>query len=140
MPVSLNRLKFIAKQWCDLDSAIRTWESLSEEQRGILNFIALHPEEIPLAALVDGPNPLMISSHRVVWLSNEQVIDIDLNRISQIKPRKDWNYDKLGLHTLVITTDDSKQYCLETPLGKACFSIWNLILRFKGHGLGGRRT
>ena len=140
MPVSLKRLKFIVAKWHYWDPAIRPWESLSEEQRGVFRLIALQPGELPLGAFVDGPNPLMISTHRLFWVSGGQPADVDLNRIASIRPPQDWNYDKAGLNTLVITTDDSKKYSLDTPPGETCYSIWNLILSFRGHGLGGRVT
>jgi len=137
MPKSLKRLKFVATQWSRRDPAIKTWESLSEEERHRLcNVLVPQPGELPLAVALDVPNPLVLSNHRLVWLSGEQVIDLDLNRIVEIHPPKDWNYDKLSLHTLVIKTDDSKQYLLEVPMGSTCFSIWNLILNFKQPGAG----
>src|SRR5215470_5206743 len=141
MPVSLKRLKFIADKWSSLDPSIKSWESLTDAERaGILNFIALKPGELPLAVLPDAPNPLMLSSYRLVWTSGGQVTELDLNHISRVQPPKDWNHDKLSLHTVKIESSDHRQHALELPAGKTCFSVWNLILRFMGNGFAGRGT
>lgn len=139
MPVSLKRLKFIAAEWCNPTSTVKSWECLTEAERSrILEFISLKPGEVPLVAVPDGPSPLMLSSYRLVWLSGGRTTELDLNRISAVNPPQDSNYDKLKLHTLVIETNDSRTHFLEVPPGRDCFSVWNLLLRFMGNGFAGR--
>jgi len=136
MPVSLKRLKFIAAQWCRDDPRVKTWELLNEEQRvRLLNLFPLQPGEIPLVTLLEAPSPLMISNHRLCWVTGAQAIELDLNQVTAIRP-PDKKFDKLRLHTLIIKTNKSRQYSLELPPGSTCFTIWNLVLRFMRRGLG----
>lgn len=109
---------------------IKLWEEfLAEEQSRLLNGIELFQDETPVIAALQGPSPVIITTARILWRSQEVSHSLRLDQIASVNAPEVMHVSKLDLAELELTDIEKNRHRLRTKPGKPLFIVWNLLLR-----------
>ena len=109
----------------------RSWDELSpRSQLQLLERIDLLKDEVPVVAMTAPPNPVVITTMRVIWRSNGSPRQIMVTELASVKSPEFLHKSKLDMSKLVVTTHSGQEHLLVTAQGDTLFILWNLLLMF----------
>jgi len=130
MIMKAERMKFIFDKHRGDGAFVKTWEEFDSGQQSLmLKGSKLSPDEVPVIGIVEGPNPLVITTKRILWHSHETQYSLDLSEINGVRVPEFVESNKLDLYRLWLITGSGKEYLVETKPGKPFFVLWNLLIR-----------
>jgi len=124
-----ERIRFIFNKLRGDNASTKTWEEFDSSQRcSILEGVHLNAGEVPVVGLTQCPNPVLITTQRVIWHTGEGPKTICLDEVASVQAPDFFESSKLDVHQLLITTHDGREHSLETQPGDPLFVLWNLLL------------
>ena len=82
-----------------------------------------------MIAALQGPSPVIITTARILWRSQEVSHSLRLDQIASVNAPEVMHVSNLDLSELEITDIEKNRHGLRTKPGKPLFIVWNLLLR-----------
>jgi hypothetical protein len=143
---SPKRIRFSFNKLRGDNAHAKTWEELDAlQQSSMLEGVHLKRDELPVVAFVECRDPVVITTQRIVWRTNDGSRSVDLDEVASVNAPERFERRKDEVRQLMIKTHEGQEHLLETQPGEQLFVLWNLLLSIikrprTGLGLGGSTT
>ena len=110
----------------------KAWEELSHDsQISTLCGVDLDNDEVPVVAITATPNPVVITTKRIVWCSNGLMRHVYFYDLACVEAPESFHKSKLDISAVLVTTRSGEQHYIKTKPGKTLFILWKLL--FEAH-------
>jgi hypothetical protein len=113
------------------DTYAKRWDELTPDSRfSLLGGISLDGDEIPVVAITAEPNPVIVTTKRIIWRSDGSQHQVPVTELASLKSLEYFHTSKLDMSKVVVTTSSGQEHVIQTGPGGTLFILWNLLLMF----------
>lgn len=110
----------------------KSWDEIpSDWQSSMLEAVHFDSDEAPVCAITASPNPVVITTKRMIWRSDAATTQhLLFSELASVEAPEFFHKSKLDISKLIITTRSGQEHSILTEPGTTLFVLWNLLLKF----------